>query len=37
MSDLDPIVFTVPGEPTAFAMAGSFGKRRFTPKKQSNE
>lgn len=31
-----PIVFTIPGEATAFARAGSAGKRRYTPKKQSD-
>lgn len=30
------IAFTIPGEPVAFARAGAQGKRRFTPKKQSD-
>jgi Holliday junction resolvase RusA-like endonuclease len=30
------IGFVVPGEPIPFARAGAFGKRRFTPKKQSD-
>lgn len=30
------ITFTVPGDPVPFARAGAHGKRRFTPKKQSD-
>jgi hypothetical protein len=30
------IAFTVPGEPVPFARAGAHGKRRFTPRKQSD-
>lgn len=30
------VVFSVPGEPVPFARAGANGKRRFTPKKQSD-
>lgn len=30
------IAFHIPGEPVAFARAGAKGKRRFTPKKQSD-
>lgn len=30
------IEFVIPGDPVAFARAGSHGKRRFTPSKQAN-
>lgn len=30
------IQFTIPGDPVPFARAGANGKRRFTPKKQSD-
>jgi len=36
MSNPQLIFFTIPGEPVPFARAGAFGKRRFTPRKQSD-
>lgn len=36
MSELQQIFIQIPGEPVPFARAGAFGKRRFTPKKQSD-
>ena len=30
------VQFTIPGEPVPFARAGSLGRRRFTPKRQSD-
>ncbi len=30
------VQFTIPGEPVPFARAGSLGRRRFTPKSQSD-
>ena len=30
------VTFTIPADPVPFARAGSFGKRRFTPAKQTN-